>query len=157
VRAFLRTQVLHLADGSSVRFAPATPLELPVADWLRAANVSLDAYNEEIDPDESGRSAPLRSTGVHVEVKIAYSNRDRSSGRAVVGARAVHADVSLSREPATWTGAGKTSVWVQRATSPRSLPSDYHLVERWRYGVLFSFRVSGKVFRLDVWIVLEVS
>ena len=104
--------VLQLADGSSVRFEAGEPLEMRVADWLAAANVSLDARNLAVPVDGDGNLAPLRSTGVAVRVDIAYTNRDPLSGRAVIGARQVHADVSLRSEYSTWTGVAKQTTWV---------------------------------------------
>ena len=42
---------------------------MSVADWLRAANVTLDERNEAVHPDESGNYAPRRTTGISVRIR----------------------------------------------------------------------------------------
>ena len=39
---------------------------------------------------------------------------------------------------------------------PRASPSEYHLVERWRYGIKFQFHISGRVYQLDFFVTLSV-
>ena len=148
--------MLQLANGSTSRYEAGEPLELSVADWLRAANISLETLNDQVSADSRGRRVPLRSSGVTVRVEVEYSNRDPVSGRAVIGNTNVHADVSLRREVATWTGVAKQTTWVISPALPRSNPSEYYLVERWRYGVKFEFVVSGRVYRLDFFVLLGV-
>ena len=148
--------IVSHTNGSSIRFEAGEPLELNVADWLSAANVSLDDPNEAVARDEAGNLPPLRTTGVTIAVDVEYSNRDRETGRVAIGATAVHADVKLKSQFATWTSAGKVTHWVQAPSSRRSAPSEYHLVERWRYGVKFQFNVTGSVYRLDFWVLLSV-
>ena len=145
-----------LGNGSSLRFGAGEPLELSVEDWLKTANATLDEANEAVQPDSNGNLASRRSTGVSLKVDIVYSNMDPNTLRAVPGKRSVHAKVSVTRKPATWTGIGReTSVIVQPAY-PRSKPSDFHLVERDRQGIIFRFQVTGEVYVLDLFVILNV-
>ena len=111
--------------------------------------MTLDDTNDAVPLDPLGRSAPRRSTGVNVRVEIAYSNADRETGRAVPGKRSTHAEVRLRPEQGTWTGIGTSTTWIIYPTLPRGTPQDYHLVEKWRHGVLFQFHVTGRFYRFD--------
>ena len=130
--------------------------ELSVEQWLRSANVSLGDANHAVHPDALGNLAPQRTTGVTIRVDIVYSNVDPLTRRAVAGKRTVHANVRLTRELSTWTGLSKESVWVVAPGRPRSVPSDFHLVERARQGILFNFNCTGQVFVLDMMAIVSV-
>ena len=80
---------------------------------------------------------------------LADSNIDKASGRAVPGKTQVHADVTLRAEHGTWTGTGVQTTWVQYPTLDRDTPQDFHLVEKWKQGVLFQFHTSGLIYKFD--------
>ena len=145
-----------LSNGSSYRFGAGMPLTMSVEDWLAAANTTLGEPNEAVPLDANGNAAPRRTTGVSLKVDIVYSNMDPLSQRAVPGKLSVHANVRITRERSTWTGLSKDSVWVVAPKRPRSIPSHFHLVERARQGVNFQFNVSGEVYVLDVFVILNV-
>ena len=147
---------LKYGNGTEQRFAPGAVLSLSIREWLKAANISLDEINPSVPADPSGRRAPRRSTGVNVRVDISYTNADRVTGRAVPGKRSMHADVSLRPELSTWTGVGTSTNWVTYPTLHRSIPQEYHLVERWKHGILFQFHVTGQVYRFDFFYLLTV-
>jgi hypothetical protein len=147
---------VSLGNGSTLRFDAGVPIELSVEQWLRSANVSLGDANHAVHPDAVGNLAPQRTTGVTIRVDIVYSNVDPLTRRAVAGKRTVHANVRLTRELSTWTGLSKESVWVVAPGRPRSVPSDFHLVERARQGILFNFNCTGQVFVLDMMAIVSV-
>ena len=121
--------LVHFGNGTSQRFEAGQVVRLPLADWLRAANVTLWEKNENVSPDPTGAFPPMRTTGVNVKVSIVYTNADPQSRRAVPGKTQVHADISLSAEAGTWTGVGVETFWVQYPSLPRDVPQEYHLVE----------------------------
>ena len=51
---------LHYPNGTSLRFGAGEALEMTLADWLTAANVSLGEPNEAVGIDDGGRQAPRR-------------------------------------------------------------------------------------------------
>ena len=63
---------------------------------------------------------------------------------------------ALRAELATWTGIGTDTSWLVYPTRPRGEPQEFHLVERWRHGVLFQFHVAGKVYQLNWFYLLSV-
>ena len=46
---------------------------------------------------------------------------------------------------------------IDYPTLPRGIPQQYHLVERWRHGVLFQFHLTGRVDRFDWFYLLGVA
>ena len=91
-----------------------------------------------------------------VRIDIVYSNLDSVTQRAVPGKRSVHASVRATRELGTWTGASKQSTWVVNPRRPRSTPSEFHLVERHRQGIHFQFKLTGRVYVLNLFVMIEV-
>ena len=147
---------LIFANGTTVTFAAGQALTLQLATWLKAANTSLEHLNAAVRADQSGIRPPLRTTGLNIRADIEYSNIDKATGRAIIGKRDVHADVTVRSEYGTWTGLGSEKPWVVYPTLPWRVPQDYHIVERQRQGVLFQFHVSGKVFKFDFFYLLNV-
>jgi hypothetical protein len=140
---------VFFANGTARHFASGRVLRLPVADWLAAANVSLDEINGAVRADSSGAYPRMRTSGVNIKVQIEYSNIDKATGRAILGQTQVHADVTLQAENGTWTGAGVQTIWVQFPTGDRDLAQNFTVVERWRQGVLFQFHTTGMIFKFD--------
>jgi hypothetical protein len=147
---------LHYANGSRRRYESGEPLELPLAEWLLVANVSLEEANQDVRPDASGSRPPRRMSGVSLRVDVEYTNIDETTGKPVAGKTQIHANVRAEAETSTWVQAGQDTTWVVSPARPRSTPSEFHLVERQRMGVLVRFHISGRVYRLDYWLVLEV-
>ena len=143
-------------NGTQVRFNPGQVLRLRLTEWLDAANTSLDSLNRAVSPDDGGAHPVLRTSGVNVKINIQYTNLDPVTERAVPGKTSVHATVRVRSEYGTWTGAGVQSIWVQFPTLPRDVPQDFHLVERWRQGINFSFHTSGKIVKADFFYLLSV-
>ena len=148
---------VRFANGTRRRFEAGETIELPLSEWLAAANVSLDTPNERVRADgSSGGRPPRRTTGVSLRVDVVYSNIDEETGRAVIGKRSVHATINVSAAASTWTQDGQDSNWIVLPRRPRSTPSEMHLVERKRMGVLVQFHVSGKIFKFSLPVVVQV-
>ena len=147
---------LHFPNGTIRTFQAGELLVLPLAEWLTAANVSLDEVNPSVAPDALGRRPARRSTGVLVRVDIEYTNIDLATQRAVPGKRQIHAEVRLRVELATWTAVDVETTWVVHPSLPRDEAQAFHLVEQARHGVLFQFHTSGKVYKFDVFFLLQV-
>ena len=147
---------LHYPNGTSLRFGAGEALEMTLADWLTAANVSLGEPNEAVGIDDGGRQAPRRSTGVQIRVDVSYSNIDPATGKAVIAKRSVHADVRLRSEYSTWTEMERETTWLRMPSMPRKHPSEFHLVEREKHGVQFRFHISGAVYRFNFFVALQV-
>ena len=148
--------VVLFNNGTQVRFEAGEVVRLPITEWLQAANTSLDQINEAVSPDDKGARPVMRTSGVNVKIGIEYSNLDPLTNRAVPGKTSVHATIRAVSEYGTWTGAGVQSIWVQFPTLPRDQPQEFHLVERWRQGINFSFHTSGKVVKADFFYLLSV-
>ena len=142
--------LVHLPNGTTVRYEAGELIMLTLKEWLAVANVSLDELNTAVPPDSEGRRPPRRSTGINIRVDIQYTNKDMYTQRAVLGKRGTHADIHFRAETGTWTGVGTDTVWVHYPTLDRAVPQEFELVERWRHGVLFQFHSAGKIFRFDV-------
>jgi len=139
------------------RFTAGEVVRLPLTEWLSAANVSLNASNDLVLADDNGVHPRFRTTGINIKVNIEYTNADPNSKRAIPGKIDVHANIALSAEQGTWTGTGVQTIWAQYpANQDRDVPQDYHLVEKWRQGILFQFTTSGKIYAANIFYLLAV-
>ena len=149
--------MVFFPNGTRHKFDAGEVLRLPVREWLAAANISLDHRNIRVKPDPQNGLPPMRrTTGLNIKVAIEYTNVDNVTKRAVPGKTAVHANVYLTAEAGTWTGADVETVWVQYPTLPRNVPQDYHLVERMKQGVQFTFTSYGLIVMFDFFFLLSV-
>ena len=149
--------MVFFPNGTRHKFDAGEVLRLPVSEWLAAANISLDHRNIRVKPDPQNGLPPMRrTTGLNIKVAIEYTNVDNVTKRAVPGKTAVHANVYLTAEAGTWTGADVETVWVQYPTLPRNVPQDYHLVERMKQGVQFTFTSYGLIVMFDFFFLLSV-
>ena len=144
------------ANGTRKRFEAGEVLSMPVSEWLTAANLSLDDTNDAVRRDVLGRAPRKRTTGVTVRVQVEYTNQDLNVKRAVPGKKTVHAFVRSKAEHGTWTSGGAWVSWHNEPKLPRTVPQEYHLVERSRQGVLFLFSTTGLIFKFDPWVALGI-
>lgn len=137
------THVGTSTSGSSI--------SMPINEWLKLAGVpSLDDPNPNLTPDyrDAAKYPPFRSCGVNVEVLIEFDNR--KNGQPEADSRDVFATVSVSANTDVWSGNGPE---VHYEEYPRmdagSGAQSYDKLMKYRQGVIFTFRTSGLLYRLD--------
>ena len=147
----LRSTILSAANGTQVSFESGAAVRMHVRDWLALAGLdSLDATNLDLEPDatDATKYPRFRTSGILVDITIEYSNVDPATRRPSYWNETIHANVRPEAKKSQWAGDGPLVQWNQYPTGPRGARR-YDKVEMYRQGIIFQFRTTGKLFRMD--------
>ena len=138
-------------NRSDVYVPSGQSISLRLSDWLLMANVTLDEPNtmELRDARADRDHFPFfRTTGVSLQVRLEYSNKNRATDAPDIGVRLVTARAAVERS-AGWAGLGALPD-IHVVFPSDADPHTYRTISRYRQGVLMQFSGAGVYYHFDL-------